>query len=76
MVDTTHGGGIVGDLNPAASNWERPSAADDWEEIAAGLSCDEALRACREAGRNSFTKCLPAWKRCKQGFDTIFAPGI
>lgn len=64
------------DWNPVTPNGEHPSAADDWEEVAAGLSCDEALRACKKAGRISFTECLPAWKQCKQGLDTIFAPGI
>jgi hypothetical protein len=47
-----------------------------WDQVAAGMSCDDALQACKNAGRSSFTVCLPAWSKCKNGLSTIFAPGI
>lgn len=53
---------------------DEEAPGDDWQEMSAALSCDDALRACKGAGRGML-RCLQLWSLCKRGIPVIAAPG-
>ncbi|MGH6801419.1 MAG: RHS repeat domain-containing protein, partial [Methylocella sp.] len=76
--------GLDGGISTYAYAGSNPLVRTDPEGLAANdscperpkpVSCDKALKLCKEAGIGAW-KCIAYWALCKQGIPTIFGPGI